>query len=203
MDHVTHLGLDVHKDKIAVAILRPDQNVPVERVIPNTREALLGLVARRRGTDRLLRGRPDRLRDAPAPKLPRRSTSSLQPWSPRLAGTRVKTDRLNAQNLARLYRAGELTSIRVPTPKEEALRDLLRVREDLKDDRRKTMHRLKSFMVRQGRRHPGRAGGWTGKFDLWVRGQGFAEPATSAVFRHYLAAWTPGGHNCEPSTPRS
>jgi transposase len=50
----------------------------------------------------------------------------------------VKTDRLDARNLARLHRAGELTAIRVPTAEEEALRDLIRVREDLKDDRRKT-----------------------------------------------------------------
>lgn len=190
MDHVTHLGLDVHKDTIAVAILRPDQNLPDERVIPNTPEALRKLVDRRRGglvacyeagptgyeTHRLLAslGVPC---DVIAPTL-----------IPRRAGRRVKTDRLDARNLARLHRAGELTAIRVPTPQEEALRDLIRVREDLKDDRRKTMHRVKSFLLRQGRRYPGRAKGWTDKFDLWVRGQRFTEPAADAAFRHYLAA---------------
>jgi len=50
MDHVTHLGLDVHKDTIAVATLRPDQDLPDERVIPNTPEALRKLVGRRRGS---------------------------------------------------------------------------------------------------------------------------------------------------------
>jgi len=50
MDHATHLGLDVHKDTIAVAILRPNQNAPEERVIPNTSEALRKLVAHRRGS---------------------------------------------------------------------------------------------------------------------------------------------------------
>ena len=50
MDHVTHLGLDVHKDTIAVAILRPDHDVPEERVIPNTPEGLRKLVGRRRGS---------------------------------------------------------------------------------------------------------------------------------------------------------
>jgi transposase len=190
MDHATHLGLDVHKDTIAVAILRPDHEVPDERVIPNTPEALRKLVGRRRGrlvacyeagptgyeTHRLLSsvGVPC---DVIAPTL-----------IPRRAGRRVKTDRLDARNLARLHRAGELTAIRVPTSEEEALRDLIRVREDLKDDRRKTMHRVKSFLLRQGRRYPGKARGWTDKFDLWVRGQRFAEPAADAAFRHYLAA---------------
>jgi transposase len=48
---------------------------------------------------------------------------------PRRAGDRVKTDRLDARNLARLHRGGELTAIRVPSPAEEAIRDLVRVRE--------------------------------------------------------------------------
>jgi hypothetical protein len=48
-DHVTHLGLDVHKDTIAVAILRPGEQTPDERTIPNTPEALRTLLARRRG----------------------------------------------------------------------------------------------------------------------------------------------------------
>ena len=93
---------------------------------------------------------------------------------PRRAGARVKTDRIDVRNLARLHRAGELT--------------LVRVREDIKDDRRKTQHRVKAFMLRQGRRYPGRDKGWSDKFDLWARSQRFEEPAADAVYRHYLAA---------------
>lgn len=50
-------------------------------------------------------------------------------------GERVKTDRRNALRLALLLRAGELTSVHLPTPEEEALRDLVRMREDIKEDR--------------------------------------------------------------------
>jgi transposase len=131
MDNATHVGLDVHKDSVAVALLRPGQHEPDERVIPNTPEALRALVGRRRGqnlvacyeagptgydTYRLLTslGVPC---DVIAPTL-----------IPRRPGQRVKTDRLDARNLARLHRAGELTAIRVPTPEEEALRDLIPVR---------------------------------------------------------------------------
>jgi transposase len=145
MDDATHLGLDVHKETIAVAILRPGDRDPDERVIPNTPEALKSLIRTRRSSGPLVAcyeagptgyetyrlmtdlGVPC---DVIAPTL-----------IPRRAGRRVKTDRLDARNLARLHRAGELTSIRVPTLAEEALHDLVRVREDLKDDRRDTMRR--------------------------------------------------------------
>jgi hypothetical protein len=66
MDHATHLGMDVHRDTIAEAILRPDQNVPDERVIPKTPEVLRRLVARRRGTVvACYEARVDQLRDPP------------------------------------------------------------------------------------------------------------------------------------------
>ena len=190
MDNATHLGLDVHKDTIAVAVLRPGETEPDERTIANTPEALRALI--RRGsfeypvacyeagptgyeTHRLLGtlGVPS---DVVAPTM-----------IPRRAGARVKTDRIDARNLARLHRAGELTPIRVPTPSEEAIRDLVRVREDIKDDRRKTQHRVKSFLLRQGR-YPGRDKGWSDKFDLCARSQRFEEPAADAAYRHYLAA---------------
>jgi len=191
MDNATHLGLDVHKDTIAVAILPPGEAEPAERTIANTPEALRTLI--RRGsfehpvacyeagptgyeTHRLLTslGVPC---DVVAPTM-----------IPRRSGARVKTDQIDARNLARLHRAGELTPIRVPSPAEEALRDLVRVREDIKDDRRKTQHRVKSFLLRQGRRYPGRDKGWSDKFDLWARSHRFGEPAADAAYRHCLAA---------------
>jgi transposase len=49
------------------------------------------------------------------------------------------------------------------------------------------MHRIKSFLLRQGRRYPRVAKGWTGRFDKWVRSQHFSEPAAEAAFRHYVA----------------
>ena len=132
MDNSTHLGLDVHKDTIAVAILRPGDLSVDQRVIANTPEALRKLVARcgdpasllacyeagptGYDTHRLLTSLGVRC-DVIAPAL-----------TPRRVGLRVKTDRFDARNLARLHRAGELTAIRIPTSAEEALRDLVRTR---------------------------------------------------------------------------
>jgi transposase len=150
-----------------VGLLRPHDPVPDYRVIDNSAEAVHKLVnklgaasslfacyeAGPTGCDtfRLLQSLGVRC-DVIAPTL-----------IPRLAGQRVKTDRLDARNLARLHRAGELTPIRVPSCEEQALRDLIRVREDLKDDRRRAQQRIKSFLLRQGRHYP-----WTG---TWRRHQ--------------------------------
>ncbi len=101
------------------------------------------------------------------------------------AGDRVKTDRRDAEKLARLFRAGELTSIRVPTEAEEALRDLVRCREDAREDIQRERHRLLKFLLRHGRifsegQH------WTLSHWSWLRRQKFEEPAAQTVFVEYL-----------------
>ena len=71
---------------------------------------------------------------------------------PTKAGDRVKTDRRDAEKLARCYRAGELTAVWVPDAAHEALRDLVRAREAAKKDQLKARHRLGKFLLRHGRR---------------------------------------------------
>jgi transposase len=70
------------------------------------------------------------------------------------AGDRVKTDRRDAAKLARSYRAGDLTPVSVPDAAHEALRDLVRAREDAKQDQHRARHRLSKFLLRHGRRPP-------------------------------------------------
>lgn len=85
---------------------------------------------------------------------------------------RVKTDRRDAEKLARLYRAGELTEIRIPTREEEAARDLVRVREDVLADRLRARHRLSKFLLRQGRA-VGQTKAWGIAHHLWLKAQRF------------------------------
>jgi transposase len=66
-----------------------------------------------------------------------------------------------------LHRAGELTAIYIPTADDEALRDLVRAREDAVGLSTQAKHRLKAFLLRQGRRYPGRAG-WTTPYRRWL-----------------------------------
>lgn len=101
------------------------------------------------------------------------------------AGDRVKTDRRDAEKLARLFRAGELTAVRVPSEQEESVRDLVRCREDLREDILRERHRLLKFLLRQGRRFTaGRH--WTLRHWAWLRSQRFDEPADRVVFTEYL-----------------
>jgi transposase len=109
---------------------------------------------------------------------------------PRRSGVRVKTDRSDARNLARLQRAGELTCVRVPTPAEEALRDLVRAREDLKNDRRIARQRLRSFLLRYGKRYPAPGARWSFRFEVWLRALRLDEPAAQAAFDHLVSAYS-------------
>ena len=76
---------------------------------------------------------------------------------PRKAGDRVKTDRRDAMTLARLMRSGDLSAIYVPGVEDEVLRDLSRGRDDAMQDLKRSKRRLKSFLLRQGIRYEGRA----------------------------------------------
>lgn len=80
---------------------------------------------------------------------------------PRKAGERVKTNRLDAQRLARLSRAEELTFVHVPDPGDEAIRDLVRARTAAVEDLRRQRQRLLGLFLRQGRRYPGKGRNWT------------------------------------------
>jgi transposase len=79
----------------------------------------------------------------------------------------VKTDRREADKLARCHRAGELTGVWVPDAAHEALRDLVRAREAAKKDQLKARHRLGKFLLRHGRRPEG-IKAWTKQHREWI-----------------------------------
>jgi len=102
------------------------------------------------------------------------------------AGDRVKTDRRDAEKLARCYRAGELTAVWVPDAAHEALRDLVRAREAAKKDQLKARHRLSKFLLRHGRRPEG-IKAWTKKHLEWIKTHvRFDQPALEVTLDHYL-----------------
>lgn len=107
---------------------------------------------------------------------------------PRRPGDRIKTDRRDAGQLAVLYRAGALTAIHIPTEQEEAARDLLRCREDIRADLLRAKHRLSKFLLRHGRRFTGTKRAWTRRHAAWLHAQTWAEPALAQTHRAYIRA---------------
>jgi transposase len=105
---------------------------------------------------------------------------------PSRPGERVKTDVRDARKLARLLAGGLLEPIHVPSPEQEAARDLVRAREDARVDRMRTRHRLSKLCLRHGRRLPGT--GWGVSRHKWLAAQRFPFPAQQLAFDDYLHA---------------
>lgn len=106
---------------------------------------------------------------------------------PRRPGDRVKTDRRDALTLARLFRAGELTPVRVPDADDEAMRDLTRAREDAKSVERRAKQRTAAFLLRHGHRFPGKTT-WGRGYWRWLLQLSMPNPAQQIVLQEYLDA---------------
>lgn len=100
------------------------------------------------------------------------------------AERRVKTDAKDAIHLARLLRLDEITPVSIPTPEQEAARDLVRAREDARGDLMRARHRLSKLLLRHGVVYYG-GHAWTGKHDAWLRREALPQltsPATRTAF---------------------
>jgi len=111
---------------------------------------------------------------------------------PRPAGERIKTDRRDAMKLARLARVGELTPVRVPDEADEALRDLVRTREDAVREQRNARHRLKALLLRSGITYAGKSA-WTAAHLRWLAQLALPHTAQQFAFQEYLHAITESG----------
>jgi transposase len=106
---------------------------------------------------------------------------------PKRPGEHVKTNHRDAVALARLHRAGELTTIWVPDLGHEAIRDLVRAREAAMEDLREKRQHLQSFLLRHGQRYPGLRP-WTLVHARWLSNLTFEHPAQYLVLREYRQA---------------
>lgn len=104
---------------------------------------------------------------------------------PRRPGDRIKCDRRDAVSLARLFRAGELTRIWVLDPEDEAMRDLVRGREDSKSIERRAKQRLSAFLLRHGHRYHGRTT-WSCSHWRWLADISMPHPAQQIILQEYL-----------------
>jgi transposase len=188
-----YVGLDVHKNSIAVAVAREGRDNPeyfgeiahdtasirklLKRLSPNGEVLNVCYEAGPTGYG-LHRELTDQGHecDVVAPSL-----------IPRKAGERLKTDRRDALMLARLHRAGELTPVWVPDQEQEAMRDLTRAREDMKAIELKARQRLGAFLLRHGKVYRGKSR-WTKAHWRWLEEVKFASPVQQIVLQEYIEA---------------
>ena len=184
------LGLDVHKDSISAGILNPGCEAPDVEKIFTDEDSIRRLIGRF-GDPRLVWACYEA---GPTGYGLHRLLVSLgvhcavvaPSMIPKAPGDKVKTDSRDCRRLARLYRAGELVAIRVPSPLEEAVRDLCRTRGDMVEDLTRARNRLTKFLLRHSRVWRG-GSNWTVKHEAWLAAQRFDEPALQTTFEHYRA----------------
>ena len=145
----THLGMDVSKDSISVAVLEPDRDqAPVDKIFHDevSVRRLIGRVDDRSKLWVCYEAGPtgyDLYRLLCSLGVCCDVVGLL--LVPKRRGDRVKTDRRDVRRLAGLHRAGELTPIGVPSPPQEAVRDLCRTRGDMVEDLTRARNRLTEF----------------------------------------------------------
>jgi transposase len=191
MSKVRFLGLDVHADTIAVALAEPDGEVRSLGIIPNRLESLRKLVKKLQPVSSLRAcyeaGPTGYVLYWQLATLGVKCEVIAPALVPTKAGDRVKTDRRDAAKLARSYRSGDLTPVWVPDAAHEALRDLVRTREDAKQDQTRARHRLGKFLLRHGKRPETTMKSWTVTYMEWLERQvHFDQPALEATFLDYV-----------------
>lgn len=192
MSTIRFVGLDVHADTIAVAVAEVNGEVRPIGMIPNRLESIRKLV-QKLGPAKDLRfcyeaGPTGYVLYWQLTGLGAVCAVVAPTLVPVKAGDRVKTDRRDAEKLARCYRAGDLTPVWVPTPAHEAVRDLVRAREDAREDQQRARQRLGKFLLRHGWKPPEDIKkNWTNKHMDWVKRQvRFEQPASQAAFLDYV-----------------
>ncbi len=189
---ITIVGMDVHKKQHQIAYHHPQTGKLIEFTINNTAKDVKKMVKKT-------------LKQAPGEvifhyeagclgfELKRRIEAagakckviapSLIPVKP---GNRIKTNRRDAKDVCEYAEAGQLTEVHPPSPKQEALRDLTRLREAAQRDLVRIRHQVSKYVLRYGYAYV-EGNHWTAKHMLWLQGRNFSDPLANEVFAQMLS----------------
>lgn len=194
-----YVGLDVHKDTIAIAIAR--RSSTSDKVVVEDRGTIRNGLAQLDKVLHVLKAEYDGplhvvYEAGPCGYVIWRHLTELgytcdviaPSMTPKQPGVRVKTDRLDARMLARYAVFGYLTPIWVPDATQEAIRDLVRLRLDVKRTLQQHRQRLNLFVIRHGHHWP--KSNWTHAHRAWLEDLKFAHPAQQITLRASLDTLT-------------
>jgi len=189
MEMIHYVGMDVHKETIEVIVYRENERESfLERTIRNQ-----DIVIRKLFKKLLEEGTVVACYEAGCMgfglqrMLEEMGVASIvaSPGRvPRKSGDRIKTDRRDARRLAEQLRARTLEAIHIPSRGEEAVRDFLRAREDVRLELVRTKQRIQKFLLRHGYIYDSTRY-WTKRHDRWLRGLEFDEPMLKETFDEY------------------
>jgi len=187
-----HVGLDVHKDTVAVGIAQPGRTpARVVGTVAHDKARLLKLLAQlggARGTHVVYEAGPTGFGLQRALAAEGYACEVIAPSKmPRAPGDRIKTDRRDCLQLAECSRAGQLRAVWVPQPEDEAMRDLSRAREDAVNNRRQLRQQLKALLLRHDVCYPGKTA-WTKTFHQWLGRVHLEHSATQIALTEYSLA---------------
>lgn len=187
---ICFVGLDVHAYKTAAAAVQLGSGEVFKAQLPAAPGATIDWLQTLPGEVRAVyEAGPTGFVLARAGRAAGISVGVCSPGAiPRQPGDHTKTDVRDALKLARLYAAGQLREVRVPSLELEALRDLVRAREDLRGDLMSARHRIGKLLLRRGLLFPGPGAPWVSKRHLaWLGSIRLEDSLAQVVLAEYLA----------------
>ena len=196
VSYAAYVGMDTHKDTIAVAVAEPGRGEPIYRGEIANKPKAVGKLLEKLGEayggeliEFCYEAGPcgyGLYRQILAAGHQCRVVAPSQ--IPKAPGERIKTDRRDALKLARLLRSGDLTPVWVPDQEQERMRDLSRARDDMKAQERKARQQLNAFLLRHGHHWPSGKTRWTPAHENWLAGLKMDHPWQQVVLQEYIDA---------------